>query len=857
MRRMLALLLALAAVLVVLWLALGRGTPAAKPESAAPAPATGTPPAAPLQIEAAPASPEAEQIELAPRPERVPEAAPQPAQAEVKLAELTGRFVLEGGVAAAGTRIEVDGWVGNDERVMRFGKPERWKDLHAICDADGRFSIRFDPPRAYQFTLEASHPGCVTAKWRWGELEPGKRRDLGETLLPRGGTITGRVVDAQGRSTHDAWQVYADALGVAKGEGSDSSSVNTSADRETGQFKLENLPPGRVELKAHSELANWIEGPNVEVRAGETVEANIVYAGPDNSRRITVVTFVRHFHVFDDEVDAIVLSAPGIEPRKATKIARSSQSFSFDELEPGTYTVSIDDPKFQPWRKEGVRPGQSVNAKLVGSASVSLAVVDAALRTPIESYTLRVRFDAVNFSPSTFEVFGAKARRPEAGLVEGLIPREQTLLVSAEGYAPCELRLESLEPREVRPVTIELRHGATLDVRVLEPNGKGYRPGQLVVLAPSRAADGRPRSWDGDEARLTQREAKTDADGRASFTAVSAGNYCLHAELTPVLSADLDGIAITDLDTQKSVELAFPDCGSLAGRVIGFERAPVEGCVLVVLPTNLDPRELGWARYQSSSSKGANRNVVAADGSFRTGLLRAGSSTVSLQYPAIEEQTSPGSRMSMPGTSIELGTVVIPAAQELQQDFDLSGTLPGKVTATVRFNGAPAARASVSIIASDHTPRHGRISLDAQGQGTSGPIAPGPVRFAVWGEDGLWAWNAPETTQLPAGETIHVSWDIRLFEGELQIVDASTGAPVVGCTAEISREGPPYGFGVQRETDEQGKLRLFLEPGPHRIEFLYQLDASGKPSSTNLEAATFDWTASGPVNAVLKVGKKP
>jgi len=478
MRRSLALLFVLPLLLLVLWLVLGRGTPDPAPQ--APRESAVEKESAPAaEIESAPVPTDAERVEAA---ERAQVQAPESKQAELKLAELRGRFVLDGGAPAVGAKIAFGGWPGNNERVLKHGAPKDWPPLSAECDADGRFSLRFDPPRAFQFTLDASYSGCVTAKWRWSELEPASTTDLGETLLPRGGTITGRVLDAQGKSTRDRWRVYADARAITKGAGSDSSRASAPADQETGQFRLDGLPPGLVELKAHSELANWIEGPRVEVRAGETTEASSTDTGPDSSRRITVVTFARPFYIYDSDVNEILLHAPGKEPRKAQKIARSSQSFSFDDLEPGSYSITIDDPKFKPWRQDGVQPGQQVRAKVQGAGAVSLAVLDAATREPVARYALRARFDKSGRRPNEFEVFGADTDPPADGLVEGLIATDQTLIVIAEGHAPCELKVEGLKSGEVRPLTAELRRGATLVARVLEADGKTPIVGLAVSM---------------------------------------------------------------------------------------------------------------------------------------------------------------------------------------------------------------------------------------------------------------------------------------------------------------------------------------------------------------------------------------
>jgi hypothetical protein len=224
MRRWLALL---ALVLLALWLALGRGRPGSTPEAFARIAEPASAPAALLESAPAPGAAPTERTQLTP-----PAAQAQPAGEA--LAELRGRLVLEDGAPAVGAALSLQGAIGNSERALKYGKPADWKNPSTQSDADGRFVLLFDPPRAYQFSLEASHPGCVRARWRWSEIERGATKDLGETVLPRGGAVAGRVLDARGRPTGEAWSISADARAITQGVGSDSSRAGAQADPATG-----------------------------------------------------------------------------------------------------------------------------------------------------------------------------------------------------------------------------------------------------------------------------------------------------------------------------------------------------------------------------------------------------------------------------------------------------------------------------------------------------------------------------------------------------------------------------------------------------------------------------------------------
>jgi hypothetical protein len=854
MRRLLGLLCVVPAFAVVLWILFGGEPEMPAPQEQPQTPVAEVQAAAPAESVSLAAEPKAGRIEAA--PERAGVAAPLPAPALPQLAELRGRLLLEGGAPARGARVALNGWAGNNERVLKHGEPKDWKSLSVESDADGRFALRFDPPRAYQFVLETTYSGCVSAKWRWAEIEPAATLDLGQVTLPLGGAITGRVVDAQGNPTRDAWMVYAEGAAVASGAGSDASRGMAQADGKTGEFRIENMPPGAVELKAHSEIANWIEGPTAEVRAGETVEADIRYTGPDNSSRITIVTFSRPFYVFSHDISGIVLGAPGQKSRTAHRIANSSQSFSFDELAPGSYSVTIDDPRFKPWRKDGVTPGQRVSATLEGASSVRLAVLDEATGAAVEHYALRVRFEHVDFSPSQFELFGANAERPSGGLVEGLVPLEQTLIVLADGYAPCELQLADLLPGEVRPLRAELRRGPTVVARVLQADGRTPVAGLTVTLTPSTPERGEPRGALGPAERASQREATSAANGRASFTAVAAGTYSLRAELTPLLCAELEQIEIGSAEIRKPFELVLPPSGWLVGRVIGFEEAPLAGCALVVLPADASPEERALSESRSSTPGKVLLNPIAPDGSFRAGPLRIGQSSVRLQYPAVTVRYGQSSLSSMPGSTIELGQVEISPGGELRRDFDLQGRTPGWIAADVRVQGVAAALARVFIQSADEEQRNGAIQLDSQGQGTSGPIAPGPVRFQITAADGKWSWSPPGTWNIVSGETLRVSWDIPLVYGSLQLVDDLSGVALAGREVLVRRDSSGSFEYFEVTADAQGRLQLHLVPAAYLVEFLIEIGRDGRRERSPYEAARFDWNANSPGNSVLRVRRR-
>ena len=180
--------------------------------------------------------------------------------ASAATAEIKGRVLLQGGAPAGGVSVQMQGWESNQERVNKYGLPVHWENPQATTAVDGRFSIVFEPPRAFQFTVRIKIAGYAGANWRWSEIASRDVIDLGDVELPRGGTIIARIVDQSGKVLTTGWTAYAESSsgGVQRdfNGGRDNTRVYANADPRTGDFRLEDLAPGSAKLTAYSRIAN-------------------------------------------------------------------------------------------------------------------------------------------------------------------------------------------------------------------------------------------------------------------------------------------------------------------------------------------------------------------------------------------------------------------------------------------------------------------------------------------------------------------------------------------------------------------------------------------------------------------------
>src|SRR5262249_19749343 len=146
-----------------------------------------------------------------------------------------------------------------------------------------------------------------------------------------------------------------------------------------------------------------------------------------NRRRITVVTSCEPFYMCSNPApEHIRLLGAGGMSRVAKWIEGSTQSFAFDDLVPGVYTIEIDDPSFLTWRSDAM-PGVSVSAHLVGSAALRLSVIGPTGQS-VERYAVRVTLRGSERPPTELELHDGKSVLA-GGLLNGIVPGDYTVAI--------------------------------------------------------------------------------------------------------------------------------------------------------------------------------------------------------------------------------------------------------------------------------------------------------------------------------------------------------------------------------------------------------------------------------------------
>ncbi len=159
----------------------------------------------------------------------------------------------------------------------------------ALTDAEGRFEFRELP--ASRFTMQASKSGFVTIQYgQTRPFESGKPIELAERQLldnadiavPRGGVISGRIVDEFGDALPDV-QVTAMRQTWSNGRRRLTPSPGRVAStNDLGQFRIYGLPPGEYYVSA-SMRGSAIEMMDMELMVAATGATAATAAAPTAS----------------------------------------------------------------------------------------------------------------------------------------------------------------------------------------------------------------------------------------------------------------------------------------------------------------------------------------------------------------------------------------------------------------------------------------------------------------------------------------------------------------------------------------------------------------------------------------------
>jgi RNA polymerase sigma-70 factor (ECF subfamily) len=718
-----------------------------------------------------------------------------------------GRLLLPDGTPAVGASAELQGFEANADRTRAFGLPANWHDpelQHA--DSDGRFEITLDPPLAFQFTLDVESEQAAKAEWRWDDLVPGSTLDLGDVTLETPARIVARILDAQSHALCTGWTVSVDAPSLTSAQGREPSMYSTECVPGGTEFLIDRVPARRVEVSARTKSGGRVDKVVVDLAPNETKHVDLVYTGPDLTRRITVMMWTEPFPLFQHESLNVAVSRQGMDPRSATYVKHSAFSYVVDDLDPGQYDIAITDPRFVAWTKSGVQPGETVHAALVGSAALRIHLAGADGQQYTGHFDLKAQLSehhgpGVSTSHDV-TLLGADEEPPPNGLFAGLVPGDYALKIDLPDAITQSIHVLALAGGETRDVTCSLAGATTLVGRVLASDGVTPMAGVDVQLTQGS----HPGHTHGSNTHMfvaglnvpaIASRSTTDAQGQFNFVGLAAGQWTVRASWGKYLHVDLT----LDLAAQASpIDFVQPPHGSLSGHLLIPDGATIEGTALTLHWSTPDPAGSGLGIEHDASE-------LFEDGSFHFAPLPLGEVSVRLAVGTPWSDSS-GSGSNWSGSG-DIEAFVIHDGVDTQAELDLRDTYPGRLRAHVTLDGHAASDGFVQCTTEGATAPGGRgQAVGIDGLALIGSIKPGVGRVTFTSQDKTWIWLVPQQITIAPG--VNTPLEIALFNTarDLRCVGSANGAPLANVDVEWRTGGGGYQLVAHAKTDAQGLVHL-------------------------------------------------
>lgn len=737
------------------------------------------------------------------------------------LTKVRGRCVDGTGNPIAGCTVGVHGFMGNEQRMDSWlrdheSEPD-WNDPpKQTTGADGRFEFTFWPPPPFQFTLDIEHAQFAAMGARWGELDAGTVRDVGDVVMTTGIRVRGRVVDQAG-------QPLAKFRGSVHprrpGEGHDQQlptpvSAYGQSD-ETGAFACGRLlPPGPyyVSTGGRERLLEPIEGTLTATRPVEELTIVVVKKPPSQTITGRVV----------DDAGRPVANAR-VEARDANRETRTDRTGR-----DGTFRIEADHtmtgklPVTLQVRAEGYEEAKPTEPIPFGSADVVLPlvrasalqvrVVDEELR-PIEQFQVRVvPRDRPGGSSVDFRMRHRGPHRDGVAEVPGIGAGKWTVAVDfpksagrtsvlqpIEVVARTKTRIELVAARDVsRSVRVVDRSGNPLvgsAVQLCEPLGDGFDANTNRIREEQLFFSQNPNT------AIVRDEGKTDATGRLVLSG-PPGRTLGVAALGPGHVPAFVGDVL--LDVADELVLTVDVGARLRGKIV----PPEAVAELERLRGNAAARPWISLYRDDPKSKVVGQDnplfAVASDGTFELSGLPPGSWQLLLCFWDSYESGSSSASSWMRDVTLQEGRLT-------EVSLDLAYLLPGTMSGTVMKNGAPAVGAVLSFYVEVPTGRNpmglNRFArTDADGR-YSVLLPRGTCSGSVSTRSGTNWLQVPikVTAAITAGQT--TTQDFAIWAGDIKVtvLDAD-GKPVPGVQL-VGRSSSGDQVWLPR-TEDLGRTRL-------------------------------------------------
>jgi protocatechuate 3,4-dioxygenase beta subunit len=744
-------------------------------------------------------------------------------------------------------------------RSRRMPAAARFSGGFARSAPSGRFQLA-GLAAGTVYDLRVQHEGFAPARVELPARLPGGAGapDLRVVLLP-GRIAFGTVLDGSRRPLAGAQVTLqatlpTDLLARAR-EGRDAARFPAVTDAG-GRFEVKHVPAGSFDLAVRAKGFAPLMVPALAVPPGHgTTDLGTVVLAPGAAIR-GVVTDAQGEPVADAEVLArgadrdgmSLVAGAGESPGVFTA---ADGSFVLADLAPGrTFDLAVTHTGYGPASAPGVAVPTPSPLRIVlrPTARVS-GRVTAPDGKPVAGATLTLDEERRGFAGARGFSFQPTRKEGTADDLGGfsfadVSPGPFVLSAEAPHRQPAELRgLEAKAGEELKRVEIVLAAGATVEGRVLSPEGRPIADAEVSVAEASR----------GRSISFSTLRARADADGHYRIEGMSLGPHTLQAQAegyrravrdveakeetrgvdfqldrglevsgrvidgagSPVAGADVDlwGSGRDSRSTDTAADGAFRIGGLVDGHYtlhasrrgedsgsgeteVTVAGAPVSGVELRLAAaegavagrlTGLDLSQLSRVRVWVDS--GFHLGSVDAEGNYRVVHLQPGTQTV---------------RAIVPDTPLhaEGNVTVEPGATEARLDLHFGGG--HALSGVVLRNGEPLAAAGV-VLAGKGDSQH--AATDHEGAFRFAGVDDGSYVLLVTTPNGA---RHTEKVEMAGDQTIRVELHTASLSG--RVIDAADASPVAGAGIFLKGSDARPAYFPSATTDARGVFHL-LEVG--------------------------------------------
>jgi RNA polymerase sigma factor (sigma-70 family) len=763
--------------------------------------------------------------------------------ANPKNATLRGRCVDEHGVALAGCAVSLTGVVADKDRLDAWLEehqiPPAWQDPAVqTTAADGAFSFAFAPPTPFRFSLRIRAQQFVGVNGDWQRLADEEVVDLGDIVMRHGIAVTCRVEDEQGHPRASARiSVQNPLLG--------SSLLLRPQNFVSGQTDAE----GRVSLDEALSAGTYM----VTVADCEVVRPMLLTLTPESAAQVATVVvrpapeMVKIVGTVVDDAGQPIAGAwveamdlrmvfPGISDRLGKFELKIRRDMARDGVQLAVRSRL----------REPLSPEQAVDwgthgivLQMQRGAELSVRLCDAS-GAPIERYAVRVLPLSSRSGQSGDTDVQARgpfvngtATLPSVPIGRWLVWLEPpTGAVLPMVVAPIEIldhaskRIELRLARATRQLRLVDRSGAAVvgsKVRVVD--AMGAEMGAFTQVAPAE----RFQRMTTSSTALLLEELTTDENGRASLQGQADRPLTLMIDGPGHPPKVQSGVSLTE---GGELRVVVDRGGSVRGRVTPPEALtelrrlaglPLEGAIPSAREQNLATVSVfGIGALQQRKAL-----PIDAEGMFAGSGIVAGTFDLGVNI-----QHGQG-YMFVRGAPIE-----IREGEVTEVVLDLTAMLPGVLSGTVTWNGAPLANENVRLDSASPVGRERpdfaqyAAWTDAQGHFELRCL-PGSYTLSMSrpGRGNTLSLRTMAEAVVVRDQTTHHTFAIESGKIELTLLDAE-GRPAMVGQVMANAENPPRGHQLAR-VDATGPFQADLEPGEYDLFVL----PAGEAITRRMQAA--------------------